>query len=117
MHDNSVIIMSRRSPQVTQVTAVTAGYMEVTSKLLYAQVAALAYMYQYSYCKVTPGYRGYIKVTVCKGIVSFPDPNPTSREEKGLVYLGRILGSRSTARADPAMQSSDLIGLYGCTGD
>ena len=48
-------------------------------------------------------------------IVSFPDP--TSREEKGLVYLGRILGSRSTARADPAMQSSDLIGLYGRTGD
>ena len=50
-----------------------------------------------------------------KHLVSFPDP--TSREEKGLVYLGRILGSRSTARADPAMQSSDLIGLYGRTGD
>ena len=48
-------------------------------------------------------------------VVSFPDP--TSREKKGLVYLGRILGSRSTARADPAVQSSDLIGLYGRTGD
>ena len=31
-------------------------------------------------------------------VVSFPDP--TSREEKGLVNLGRILGSRSMARAD-----------------
>ena len=51
------------------------------------------------------------------GLVSFPDPTSSSREEKGLVYLGRILGSRSTARADPAMQSSDLIGLYGRTGD
>ena len=49
------------------------------------------------------------------GVVSFPDP--TSREEKGLVNLGRILGVRSTARADPAMQSLDLIGLYGRTGD
>ena len=52
-------------------------------------------------------------------LVSFPDVRRPylSREEKGLVYLGRILGSRSTARADPAMQSSDLIGLYGRTGD
>ena len=48
-------------------------------------------------------------------VVSFPDP--TSREEKGLVYLGRILGSHSMVRADLAMQSSDLIGLYGRTGD
>ena len=50
------LTLSRRSPQVTEVTAITAGYMEVTSKLLYAQVAAHACMYQYSYCKVTPGY-------------------------------------------------------------
>ena len=31
-------------------------------------------------------------------LVSFPDP--TSHEEKGLVNLGRILGSCSMARAD-----------------
>ena len=48
-------------------------------------------------------------------LVSFPDP--TSCEEKGLVNLGRILGSRFMARADYAMQSLDLIGPYGCTGD
>ena len=62
--------------------------------------------------------RGALALELASSVASsFPDPDPTSREEKGLVYLGRILGSRSTARADPAMQSSDLIGLYGRTGD
>ena len=41
-------------------------------------------------------------------LVSFPDP--TSREEKGMVNLDRILGSLSMASADWAMQSLDPYG-------
>ena len=40
----------------------------------------------------------WFKQNVGMVIVSFPDP--TSREEKGLVNFGRILGSRSMAHAD-----------------
>ena len=43
-------------------------------------------------------------------IVLFPDP--TSREEKGLVNFGRILGSCSMACADWAMQSDWSVWLH-----
>ena len=36
----SIVIV--RSPQVTEVTAVTTGYIEVTSKLLYVKEQAVA---------------------------------------------------------------------------
>ena len=80
--------------RASQVTAVTTGYIEVTSKLLYAQAASYACITNNEF---TPGYRdygcyhwlhrGYIKVAVCTSSIIIMHASPVTEVTTGYVEV------------------------------